>query len=57
MPGDTITLALTAFEARTDMIERTLTASNGAPRATRVKKTEEKMGGVVGGSALHSRIR
>ena len=32
-PGDAMTLALTAFEACTDMIKRTRAASNSAPRA------------------------
>ena len=47
-----MTLALTAFEARPDMLERTCAASNGAPRAVRVKTTEEKWGAVLEG-ALH----
>ena len=47
-----MTLACTAFEARTDMLERTRAASDGAPRAVRVKTTEEKWGLVLEG-ALH----
>ena len=39
-PGDAMTLALTAFEARMDILERTRAASNGAPRAVRVKTPE-----------------
>ena len=35
--GDTMTLALTVFEARTDMLEHTRAPSDGAPRAVRVK--------------------
>ena len=38
--GDAMTLALSAFEARTDMLERTCAASNGAPRAVRIKTLE-----------------
>ena len=30
-PGDAMTLALSAFEARTDMLEHTCAASNGTP--------------------------
>ena len=45
-------LALTAFEARTDMIEHTRVASDGAPRALRVKTPEEIWGAVLEG-ALH----
>ena len=41
-PGDAMTLALTAFEARTDMLKRTHVTSDGAPRAVRVKTPEEK---------------
>ena len=40
LPGDAMTLALTSFEARTDMLERTRVASDGAPRALRVKTPE-----------------
>ena len=43
-PGDAMTLALTDFEARTDMLERNRAASDGAPRAGRVKTPEEKWG-------------
>ena len=34
---DAMTLALSAFEARTDMLERNRVASDGAPRAIRIK--------------------
>ena len=37
-----MTLTLTAFEARTDMLERTCVASDAAPRAVRVKTSEER---------------
>ena len=47
LPGEAITLALMAFEARTDMIERIRAASDGAPRALRVKTTEERWGAVL----------
>ena len=40
--GDAMTLALTEFEARTDMLERTCAVSDGAPRDLRVKTTEER---------------
>ena len=49
-PGDAMTLSLTAFEARTDMLERTRAASDGAPRAVRVKTPEEKWGAVLKGA-------
>ena len=42
LAGDAMTLALSAFEARTDM--RTRAASGGAPRAIRVKTLEEIWG-------------
>ena len=42
--GDAMKLALTAFEARTDMLECTRTASDGASRTVRVKTSEEKWG-------------
>ena len=45
-----MTLTLTAFEARTDMVERTRAASDGAPRAVRVKTREEKWGAVLEGA-------
>ena len=45
-----MTLALSAFEARTDMLERTRAASDGAPRAVRVKTPEEKWGAVLEGA-------
>ena len=44
-----MTLALTAFEARTDMLKHTRAASDDAPRAVRVKTTEEKWGAVLEG--------
>ena len=47
-----MTLALTSFEAHTDMLERTRAASDGAPRAMRVKTPQEKWGAVLEG-ALH----
>ena len=40
--GDAMTLALTAFEARTDMLECTRVASNVAPRMLRVKTPEKR---------------
>ena len=45
-------LALSAFEARTDMLERTRSASDSAPRAIRIKTPEERWGAVLEG-ALH----
>ena len=48
--GYTMTLALSAFEARTDMIKRTHVASDGAPRAVRIKMPEEKWGAVLEGA-------
>ena len=36
-----MTLALTAFEERTNMLKRTRAASDGAPRAVRVKTPED----------------
>ena len=50
LPGDAMTLALTAYEARTDMLERTRAASDGAPRAVRVKTPENKWGAVLEGA-------
>ena len=47
VPGDAMMLALTAFEARMDMIERTRAASDGAPKAVRVKTPEEKWGAML----------
>ena len=38
---DAMTLTLSAFEARTDMLERNRAASDGAPRAIRIKTQEE----------------
>ena len=40
--GDAMTLALSAFGARTDMLERTHAESDGAPRAIRIKTPEER---------------
>ena len=48
--GDAMTLALSAFEARTDMLERTCAASDGSPRAVRVKTPEDKWGAVLEGA-------
>ena len=45
-----MTLALTAFEARTDMLKSTCVASNVAPRALRVKTPEERWGAVLEGA-------
>ena len=45
-----MTLALSAFEARTDMLEHTRTASDGSPRAVRVKTPEDKWGVVLEGA-------
>ena len=44
-----MTLALTTFEARTDMLEHTRVASNSAPRVVRLKTPEEKWGEVLEG--------
>ena len=43
-------LALTAFEARMDVIERTCAASDGVPRAMRVKTPEDRWGAVLEGA-------
>ena len=51
-PGDSMTIALTAFDPRTDMLERTCAAIDGAPRAVRMKKPEEKWGALLEG-VLH----
>ena len=48
--GDAMMLALTAFEARTDMLERTRAASDSVPRAVRVKTPKEKWGAVLEGA-------
>ena len=48
--GDSMTLALRTFEARTDMLESTRAASDGAPRAVRVKTLEERWGAVLEGA-------
>ena len=45
-----MTLALSAFEARTDMLERTHAASDGAPRAIRIKTSEERWEAVLEGA-------
>ena len=49
-PGDAMTLALSAFEARTYTLDRTRAASDSAPRAVRVKTPEEKWGAVLEGA-------
>ena len=49
-PGDAMMLALSTFEARMDMLERTCAASDGAPRAVKVKTPEEKWGVVFEGA-------
>ena len=48
-PGDDINLYLSAFEARTDMLECTRAAIDGALRAVRVKTPEEKWVAVLEG--------
>ena len=48
--GDAMTLALSAFEARTDILKRNRAASDGAPRAVRVKTPEEIWGAVLEGA-------
>ena len=45
-----MTLALTAFEALTDMLDNTRAARDGAPRAARVKTPEEKWVAVLEGA-------
>ena len=45
-----MTLALSAFEARTDMLKCNHTASNGAPREIRIKTLEERWGAVLEGA-------
>ena len=45
-----MTHTLTAFEARTDMLESTRVASDGAPRLLRVKTPEERWGTVLEGA-------
>ena len=45
-----MTLTLTAFEASTDMLERTHVASDGAQRALRVKTPDERWGAVLEGA-------
>ena len=45
-----MTLTITAFEAHTDMLEPTCVASDGAPRALRVKTPEERWGAVLEGA-------
>ena len=49
-PGDAMTLARTVFEARTDMLEHTHAASDGAPRDVRVKTPKERWGAVLEGT-------
>ena len=48
--GEAMTLALSAFEARIDMLERTRAAINGAPREVIIKKPEERWGAVLEGA-------
>ena len=48
--GDAMALAHSAFEARTDMLKRTRAASDGAPRAIRIKMPEERWGSVLEGA-------
>ena len=56
-PGDAMTLYLSAFEERTDMLERTRVASDGAPGAARVKTMEQKRGAVLEGAlSMHGCI-
>ena len=45
-----MTLALTAFEARTDMLVRNRVASDSAPRALRAKTPEERWEAVLEGA-------
>ena len=45
-----MTLAITAFEARPDRLKRTRAASDGTPRAVRMKTPEEKWGAVLEGA-------
>ena len=49
-PGDAMTLTLSVFVARTDMLERNHAASDGAPRAVRIKTPEERWGAVLEGA-------
>ena len=49
-PGDAMTLALMAFEARTDMFDCTCVASDAAPRVMRLKTPEERWGAVLDGA-------
>ena len=49
-PENAMTLALTGFEARTDMLERTRAANGGAPRSVRVKTPEDRWGVVLEGA-------
>ena len=52
-----MTLANSAFEARTDMLERTRAASNGAPRVVRIKNSGGEMGISTRERAPHARMR
>ena len=45
-----MTLALSAFEGHTDMLERTCAASDGSPRAIQIKSPKEKWGAVLEGA-------
>ena len=49
-PGDAMALALSAFEARKDVLDRTRAASDGVPRAVRVKTPKEKWAAVLEGA-------
>ena len=49
-PGDAMMLALTAFEARMDMLERTRVASDAAPKVLGVKTPEKRWGAVLEGA-------
>ena len=50
LPGGAMTLALTTFKARTDMIKRTCVVSNASPKALRAKTPEERWGAVLEGA-------
>ena len=49
-PGDAMTLALTAFEARTEMMERTRLADSAASKAPKTKTPDERWGAVLEGA-------
>ena len=50
LPGDSMTLPLTALEARTDMLESTRAARDSAPTSVRVKTPKERWGAVLKGA-------